>query len=54
MDPDAPLPEPIDENNIDVPSIELPNEEQLHSFTAKTTGIHVADLSDIEPYLHAF
>jgi hypothetical protein len=54
MDPDAPLPEPSDEDNIDVPSIELLNEEQLHSCNAKTPGIHVAELSDIEPYLHAF
>ncbi|KAL3881990.1 hypothetical protein ACJMK2_028372 [Sinanodonta woodiana] len=53
MDPDAPLPEPGDEANIDVPSIELINEEQLHSFNVKMRGMHVADVSDIDPYLHA-
>ncbi|KAL3856570.1 hypothetical protein ACJMK2_011305 [Sinanodonta woodiana] len=53
MDPDAPLPEPGDEDYIDVPSIQLLNEEQLHSFSVKMRGINVANIFDIEPYLHA-
>ncbi|KAL3871804.1 hypothetical protein ACJMK2_039776 [Sinanodonta woodiana] len=53
MDPDAPLPEPSDEDYIGVPSIQLLNEEQLYYFSVKMRGINVAILSDIEPYLHA-
>ncbi|KAL3871068.1 hypothetical protein ACJMK2_039089 [Sinanodonta woodiana] len=53
MDPDEPLPEPSDEDYIDVTSIQILNEEQLHSFSVKMCGINVANLSDIEPYLHA-
>ncbi|KAL3873001.1 hypothetical protein ACJMK2_036164 [Sinanodonta woodiana] len=53
MDPDAPLPEPSDEDYIDVPSIQLLNEEHLHYFSVNMRGINVAIISDIEPYLHA-